>query len=1345
MDEGGAGVAPAFVPIKPEIAGDPNMTAAGLTFLSWYRQGLVAGVAPPSGGPTLDATGLPAEATLPITLSINDQARTTFDAYLNSPGDVAGFDVNQVIRTDPAPGASNVEPNYLPFIEFARPDLPWMLTPSAPQRDTPADPRRGLPPWLVLVVIPKDAATLVAPSASDGSTSSSVLPTLETTVDQLPDLSESWLWAHAQVLTTGAEGETIDGIIAGEPHRALSRLIAPRRLRANTAYVGCVVPAFDAGRDAGTGQTTSNTTLGWAWQAGDQSVKLPIYYQWEFSTGDEGADFATLARLLTPYDSSGAGTRGLDVGTAASEELGLQGPPWQLNLEGVLVGANVVIGEWDASVPEEAFKKALAIKLDGMPGDLPPPTYGSSQAEFRGPPPAGNTPTPLSGFDTTGQRWFHGSLANGDGATWLRTLNLDPRYRVMAALGTAVVQRYQEALMASAWEQAGELRKVNQVLARGQLAREANGFIYRNRIGANSASAPLADDRLMQITTAIHSQVSAPAGAGAGASIAAAVAQNPSLQSALSTSFRRLTRPSGPLVKRISPTPLPSPVLPIASGAIKVTPLLEPVSGSKSIEAIAQSAADQPLESLAKITPQRVQTPVFPWEPAPSAMAGPAKPRNAAVSPVAPAGPTLAYGFMADLLVTTEDPPPPPAGPDDFFWSWWIGSALDFNGVPQLGWSRLWAADAGKNFVRKMWGVWSNAVAFAVNYVNGSYGYLHRYPGLVGFVLNPTGVAPPYTIKAFYRLIPGYPLEVIESEGGGEVPIDLPHPYETQIAVAATDLNGTGDIDLILVFNDGAALESFLIVARKVDFIMGPQGGWTDRQGFATGIPGAALSVTAMGCQVCVHFSCSPGLIVLTLGPDGMIVQNTTLSQTSLLPSDCVASAIAGAAFGVGGMDIVLCCSAGAGGQLRTEYRLLLDVKGDGSIGEWGEVMSLPIPGGQQMRLLLGVMTSAGDALRTQQTQNFRTAATATQTRQQRILALAAPPPSPPQVPVAPLAQQVRTAIDPNSTVPASVLRRLQLPSSIDPTTPSLSDVLQPAQAGPYFPQPMYETFRDLYPNRIIPGSFAMPDNRATLVEANPKAIEAFLVGLNAYMAHSLLWHGFPGGLQATYFDRFWDARDAAGFALSDITPINGWALDSDLGGHTPMATTGATGASGPLVLLVRAELLRRVPHVTIFAAPVQVQVANGAHTLDVSQRKDPVFSGRLNPDIAFFAFNLTPAAARGDGGISGYYIVFQEQPTAPRFGPNEPPPGSLTFGSGPGRPDLWRNLDWSEVVASRDEYDALTYIVCSKSPLAGITLPDDGSGRGHRFGFSAAHMAHIMFRPAVQVAIHASLLLPAS
>jgi len=47
------------------------------------------------------------------------------------------------------------------------------------------------------------------------------------------------------------------------------------------------------------------------------------------------------------------------------------------------------------------------------------------------------------------------------GAPWLDDLNANPIARVAAATGARVVQARQEALMAEAWTQAGDLQRAN--------------------------------------------------------------------------------------------------------------------------------------------------------------------------------------------------------------------------------------------------------------------------------------------------------------------------------------------------------------------------------------------------------------------------------------------------------------------------------------------------------------------------------------------------------------------------------------------------------------------------------------------------------------------------------------------------------------------------------------------------------------------------------------------------------------------------------------------------------------------------------------------------------------------
>ena len=63
---------------------------------------------------------------------------------------------------------------------------------------------------------------------------------------------------------------------------------------------------------------------------------------------------------------------------------------------------------------------------------------------------------------------------------WLDELNLDPRHRGAAAIGTHVTQTEQEQLMASAWEQLGDLTPINQIRRQAQLGRAVN-VVYHSK------------------------------------------------------------------------------------------------------------------------------------------------------------------------------------------------------------------------------------------------------------------------------------------------------------------------------------------------------------------------------------------------------------------------------------------------------------------------------------------------------------------------------------------------------------------------------------------------------------------------------------------------------------------------------------------------------------------------------------------------------------------------------------------------------------------------------------------------------------------------------------------------
>ncbi len=126
--------------------------------------------------------------------------------------------------------------------------------------------------------------------------------------DELPDLAESWAWAHAQVSGSALNKDSLEQSLGGNPALTLSRLLCPRRLDPLTDYLACVVPTFELGRKAGLGlpiqrdgERNEEKELLPAWTTQPDTVTLPVYFHWEFRTGT-GGDFEALVKLLTARD-----------------------------------------------------------------------------------------------------------------------------------------------------------------------------------------------------------------------------------------------------------------------------------------------------------------------------------------------------------------------------------------------------------------------------------------------------------------------------------------------------------------------------------------------------------------------------------------------------------------------------------------------------------------------------------------------------------------------------------------------------------------------------------------------------------------------------------------------------------------------------------------------------------------------------------------------------------------------------------------------------------------------------------------------------------------------------------
>jgi hypothetical protein len=361
----------------------------------------------------------------------------------------------------------------------------------------------------------------------------------------------------------------------------------------------------------------------------------------------------------------------------------------------------------------------------------------------------------------------------------------------------------------------------------------------------------------------------------------------------------------------------------------------------------------------------------------------------------------------------------------------------------------------------------------------------------------------------------------------------------------------------------------------------------------------------------------------------------------------------------------------------------------------------------------------------------------------------------------APLVQanlgQMRTtvlaALDPTATIEAPLLRRLSVAGAVARRGP---DPLAPILAAPDFPQPMYEALRDLSQEWLLPSLAEVPPNTLTLLRANARFIEAYLIGLNHEMGRILLWSEYPTDQRGTYFRRFWDsAARLPADATPDIPPIHTWSRTAALG----QSLDGKAG-NAPLLLLVRGDLLHRYPNTAVYAVRaavdkqrillgsgesgnrVRAAVDDNPRTLG-SEEKHPLFGGSFSPDIAFFAFDLDVAAARGSDkpGDLGWFFVLQEPAGEPRFGleagaPGQAPPQSLA------------QLSWGHLAADAAGLARIHYVDLNADLPDLRSVADAGGLVWHAdrglgpTGAKSSHLARIGLRPPARIAVHASEML---
>ncbi|MET9734628.1 hypothetical protein ABZZ79_29525 [Streptomyces sp. NPDC006458] len=383
---------------------------------------------------------------------------------LVGPGDVRGFERAMVLREEPPPGTADAAENVMASVELAHADLPWLLSPGPAQPPFPPVPQ----PWITLVVLAEDEAAPPRPSHP--------LPVLTAPVAALPPLAERWAWAHVEarladdVTDIDSARRLVEQAVRNHAADVVGRLLCPRQLAPNRGWIAAVVPATAAGRDAGLNTTPVGAATADAWPVpGRDTVDLPVYHWWTFRTGQAGT-FEELARRLRfrPAAEAGLGTRIIDVGRPwpAEEPLG----PATVAMDGALRPPGTTVPEtWSDPTAQDRFRALITERLDAPARRrdeiVEQEDQGGGQEEPSGDRDVTAVAPPLYGSHHTGEQTVP---AEPDG--WMSTLNLEVRRRVAAALGARYVQLEQEFLMARAWEQVGEIRRANRMLAASELA-----------------------------------------------------------------------------------------------------------------------------------------------------------------------------------------------------------------------------------------------------------------------------------------------------------------------------------------------------------------------------------------------------------------------------------------------------------------------------------------------------------------------------------------------------------------------------------------------------------------------------------------------------------------------------------------------------------------------------------------------------------------------------------------------------------------------------------------------------------------------------------------------------------
>ncbi len=343
-----------------------------LTFYGWQRSSIYT-----TAGNTLKNGRLTGQLNITIidkNASEKASASGKPSFAIMGPGDIAGIKQQVILQTAPRPFARDAEDTKLVHVDFAEPDLPWRYTPELMTSPT------QLRPWI----------TVLVGRADEMKVENNVVHASDTVYKDY-NLAHSARWAHVQ-----NDGST-----------TISRILSPRRLAPQSAYIAAIVPTFTT-----TGQD--------AWTVTHSPDTLPAYYWWKFWTAEDG-DFATLASALRVITAQGLGKAPLHYNRGDVQTT--------FDVRGAITNLEKEPDPADVQKARDDLK-AYKAAMDALTDEI-----GRK----------------VIGLPSYGAPW----VSESNPTTWTQSLNEDARYRGTAGLGLWMGIEGQETLVDAAVTQMG--------------------------------------------------------------------------------------------------------------------------------------------------------------------------------------------------------------------------------------------------------------------------------------------------------------------------------------------------------------------------------------------------------------------------------------------------------------------------------------------------------------------------------------------------------------------------------------------------------------------------------------------------------------------------------------------------------------------------------------------------------------------------------------------------------------------------------------------------------------------------------------------------------------------------